>query len=161
VIDMQYKVRRERHPGQLLAVVRRRARRQDLATVVPEACGTVWNVLRARHVTEVGRHVAVYWDDAINLEVGVELGAPFSGFGDVVCSTTPAGPVATSTHFGPYEGLHAAHDAICAWCATSGQALAGPFWEVYGHWKDEWINDPSRIITDVYYLLDADGNSAS
>jgi hypothetical protein len=31
--------------------------------------------------------------------------------------------------------------------------LAGPNWEVYGHWKDEWNSDPSKICTDVFYLV--------
>jgi effector-binding domain-containing protein len=65
--------------------------------------------------------------------------------------------VATTTHFGPYGGLHAAHEAICRWCADQGHKLAGPSWEVYGHWTDECNRDPSKIRTDIYYLLAADG----
>jgi hypothetical protein len=48
----------------------------------------------------------------INLEVGVELEAPFAGHGEVVGSATPAGVVATAAHFGPYNRLHEAHQAI-------------------------------------------------
>ena len=44
-----------------LAVVRRQANARDLARVVPECCGLVWNVVRAQK-TEAGRHVAIYWD---------------------------------------------------------------------------------------------------
>jgi hypothetical protein len=47
VIRMEYGIRLEHHAGQPLAVVRRRASPQDLATVVPAACGTVWTVIRA------------------------------------------------------------------------------------------------------------------
>ena len=32
-------------------------------------------------------------------------------------------------------------------------ALAGPNWEIYGHWVDEWNRDPSKIRTDVFYLI--------
>jgi hypothetical protein len=39
--------------------------------------------------------------------------------------------------------------------------LAGPNWEVYGHWQDEWNSDPSKIRTDVFYLLVADPGSAA
>jgi hypothetical protein len=35
--------------------------------------------------------------------------------------------------------------------------LAGPNWEVYGHWTDEWNSDPAKIRTDVFYLLVANG----
>jgi effector-binding domain-containing protein len=61
--------------------------------------------------------------------------------------------VASATHFGPYGGLGAAHEAIRQWSVTNSRALAGPNWEIYGHWQPEWNDDPSRIRTDVYYLL--------
>jgi effector-binding domain-containing protein len=150
---MDYNIRVEQHAARPLAVVRRRAKQSDLASVVPEACGTVWNNIRAQQTSGVGRNVAVYLDDVINLEVGVELDAPFPDHGEVVGSTTPSGTVATTTHYGPYGQLHQAHEAIHRWCAASGHKLAGPSWEVYGHWKNEWNNDPSKIVTDVFYLL--------
>jgi effector-binding domain-containing protein len=153
---MDYVVRLEQLNSLPLAVVRRRAALQELSEVVPEACGTVWSILRSQRVTGAGRHVAVYLDDQINLEVGVELDAPFAGSGEVVGSATPAGPVATTTHYGPYGLLHEAHEAILLWCEKNGYALAGPNWEVYGHWKDEWNSDPSKISTNVYYMLGAD-----
>jgi effector-binding domain-containing protein len=157
---MEYNVRLDHLSSRPLAVVRRRASVQDLAKVVPAGCGTVWGVMRAQQVTGAGRHIALYWDDVINLEVGVELDAPFAGHGEVVGSATPAGPVATTVHLGPYHKLGEAHKAINRWCADHGYTLAGPCWEVYGHWVDEWNKDPSKIRTDVFYLLKADGGAA-
>jgi effector-binding domain-containing protein len=153
-------VRVEQLGSRPTAVVRRLARPQDLSKVVPEACGTVWGVVRAQRIPGAGRHVALYWDNQINLEVGVELEAPFAGHGEVVGSATPAGLVATATHFGPYGQLHQAHDAIRAWCQANGYTPAGPNWEIYGHWQNDWNSDPSKIRTDVYYLLVADGTTA-
>jgi effector-binding domain-containing protein len=134
-------------------VVRRRATSRELARVVPEACGLVWGVVRSEKIAGAGRHVAVYWDGEINLEVGVELEAPYIGHGEVVGSATPAGAVVTTTHFGPYGRLHEAHEAIRDWSADRGYELAGPNWEIYGHWMDEWNADPDKIRTDVFYLL--------
>src|SRR5947209_9396104 len=111
MIGMGYEIRLEQHAAQLLAVVRRRASPQDLAAVVPAACGTVWSVLRAQQVPGAGRHVAIYWDCEINLEVGAEVAAPFAGHGEVVGSATPSGPVVTTTHYGPYGRLGEAHEA--------------------------------------------------
>jgi effector-binding domain-containing protein len=150
---MQYDVRLEQLESKPLAVVRRRARQQELSKVVPEACGTVWNVVRAQKIAGAGRHVALYWDCEINLEVGVELETPFAGHGEVVGSATPAGTVATTTHFGPYNRLCDAHAAVREWCVDHGFTPAGANWEIYGHWLDEWNKDPSKIRTDVYYLL--------
>ena len=135
-----------------LAVVRRQARPEELSSVVPECCGLVWESVRAQR-TKAGRHVAIYWDGSIRLEVGVELQGLFVDDGEVVRSATPAGAVASATHFGPYGELGAAHDAVKAWCKANGRRLAGPSWEVYGHWEPAWNDDPSRIRTDVFYLL--------
>lgn len=132
-----------------LAVVRRRASALELAMVVPEACGVVWDVLRRLGVEGAGRNVAVYLDDAIHLEVGVEVAAPFDGHGDVIGSATPAGRVATAAHIGPYARLGEAHAAIRSWCGQRGCALAGPYWEVYGHWEDP----PAEARTDIFYQL--------
>jgi hypothetical protein len=140
--------------GVPLAVVRRRASASELSRVVPECCGLVWNVVRAQQV-RAGRHVAIYWDGSIRLEVGVELHGPFAEAGEVVHSATPAGPVAWATHLGPYNGLGVAHDAVRQWCRINKRQLAGPNWEIYGHWQSEWNSYPSQIRTDIYYLLTA------
>ena len=135
-----------------LAVVRRQTSASELARLVPDCCGLVWNALRAQQAN-AGRHVAIYWDGKIRLEVGVELCGPFAEQGEVVRSATPAGTVASTTHFGPYGGLGAAHDAVHQWCKTDNHHLAGPRWEIYGHWQPEWDADPSQIRTDIFYLL--------
>ena len=156
---MKHEIRLEQHAARPLAVVRRRAASHELSKVVPDACGTVWNVIRSQQVSGAGRHVAVYLDGQINLEVGVELDGPFTGYGEVVVSATPPGLVATTTHFGPYHLLQKAHEAIRKWCAANGHNFAGPNWEVYGHWKNEWNSDPTKICTDVFCLLAADEGS--
>jgi hypothetical protein len=150
---MEYEVNRLEHTRRPLAVVRRRAASHELSRVVPDACGLVWGVLRSQQISGAGRHVAVYLDCQINLEVGVELDAPFAGCGEVVASGTPPGLVATTTHYGPYGNLHLAHDAIRRCCGRHEETLAGPNWEIYGHWKDEWNTDPTKICADVFYLL--------
>ena len=147
-----YPVHAQRREAVPLAVVRRQVSRSELARVVPECCGLVWSTVKAQHARG-GRHVAVYLDGTIRIEVGVEILGPFSESEEVVLSTTPAGTVASTTHFGPYTGLGAAHDAIRRWCETNQRALAGPNWEIYGHWLREWNNDPSQIQTEVCYLL--------
>jgi effector-binding domain-containing protein len=135
-----------------LAVIRRQVSRNELSRVVPESCGLVWKAIKAQGA-KGGRHVAIYWDSSIRLEVGVELHGPFAEQVDVVRSATPGGPVATVTHLGPYGGLSEAHDAIRHWCKVNGHQLAGPNWEIYGHWTSDWDDHPSRIRTDVFYQV--------
>jgi effector-binding domain-containing protein len=153
---MQYQVHVEQVASQLTAVIRCRASRDELAKVVPQACGEVWQFARSANLPRPGRHLALYLDCEINLEVGAEVFQPFVGNGRVVCSSTPAGLVATAAHFGPYNRLGEAHDAVHKWCADHGYTLAGPSWEVYGHWND----DPAQLRTDVFWLLQPGSGSA-
>ncbi len=146
---MDYEVKVEQVAFQPTAVVRRQARMEELARVVPEACGEVWQFVREAGSLGPGRNVALYRDGAINLECGVEVAGAFAGNGRVIPSGTPAGTVATTAHFGPYSALDAAHGAILAACKERGLQLAGPNWEVYGHWTD----DMAQLRTDVFYLL--------
>jgi len=149
-----YTVNLQQLPSVPLAVIRRTAKAAELSRVVPECCGLVWNAVRAQDARG-GRHVAVYWDASIRVEVGVELLGPFRDEGDVVCSATPGGWVASVTHFGPYGGLGAAHSAVRDWCNAHQHRLTGPNWEIYGHWNAEWNTDPSKIRTDVFYQVSA------
>lgn len=96
------------------------------------------------------QNVMLYKDDVPNVEVGVLGGGRHANVGNVVASTLPGGVVAVTTHRGPYERLGAAHRAVCDWCAAESRALAGPRWEIYGHWHD----DPNELETEVYYLLE-------
>jgi effector-binding domain-containing protein len=134
------------------AVVRRGSGGRPLADVIPAACGEVWQFLRASGVPNLGLNLAIYLNDPSNMEIGVLVTQPFTADGPVVCSATPAGLAASAVHFGPYNRLGDAHDAVTGWCAAQGYRLAGPSWEIYGHWNDE----PARLRTDVFWLLDAD-----
>lgn len=150
---MRHEIRVEQVASRPLIVVRRRASAQELSNVIPDACGVVWAFVRDRQIKGAGRHVALYWDNVFNLEVGVEVSAPVAVEGDIVRSATPAGTAAAMTHFGPYSSLPGAHQAIHEWCQTQGREIAGPCWEIYGHWADEWNEHPEKIRTDIYYLL--------
>ena len=103
-----------------------------------------------------GRNVAVYrgtGTSELDVEIGVEVGLGTSGGGEVVLSATPSGEAATVAHIGPYSLLMNANDAIKSWCAVNNREIAGPSWEVYGHWTD----DAEKLRTDVFYLLKTAG----
>ncbi|MCE9589595.1 MAG: GyrI-like domain-containing protein [Planctomycetes bacterium] len=149
---MNYDVQLQNVSATRLLVVRRRATLPELKKVVPEACGAVWNYVRQAQVRSAGRLVAVYLNEHIDMEVGVEVGPEAVGAGDVIVSALPAGKVATVTHMGPYTLLPEVHKAIRQWCADHGHSPARPNWEIYGHGTD----DPAKTRTDVFYLLEAE-----
>jgi effector-binding domain-containing protein len=134
------------------AVIRHRIRPGEASRVVPRSCGLVWEALRAQQLRG-GHNMALYRDCGLDVEAGVELTMPCSVQGEVVLSELPACTAASTSHFGPYDGLGAAHSAIQRWCKSNGHALSGVCWEIYGHWEHEWDKTPSKIRTDVYYAV--------
>jgi effector-binding domain-containing protein len=148
---MTYAIDNRRVAPQTIAVVHRRARLDELTKVVPAACGDSWNLVK-KHGIKGGCNIAVYLDGEINMEIGQEVSAPFQSTGDLFCSSTPGGEIATTMHMGPYDRLGDAHRALVQWAADHKRTLAGPNWEIYGHWTD----DPTQLRTDVYYLLTDD-----
>jgi effector-binding domain-containing protein len=146
---MAYEVLLVQLGPQLTGVVRTQAKQVDLPRVVPQLCGEVWSFFKANQLPRPGRHLALYLDCVMNIEVGVEISQPFTGDGRVVCSALPTGPAATTVHWGPYNKLGDAHDAVRDWVAKNGHTLAGASWELYGHWSD----DPAQLRTDVFWLL--------
>jgi effector-binding domain-containing protein len=149
---MVYSVRLETVAEQLIAAARQRTTFRMVSKEIGPLLSGPWAFLRARPgFRPHGRNVAIYWDETGggSIEVGVEVASRFEGAGDIVCSATPAGTVAATTHWGPYDQLGAAHEAVRAWCRENGREIAMPFWEVYGHWSD----DPAKLRTDVIYRL--------
>jgi effector-binding domain-containing protein len=93
-----------------------------------------------------GLNIVFYpnWDPAGEFEI--ECGVQVESGGN---SSTPAGKVAGTVYLGPYDRMKSAHDEIHRYVRENGHKLAGPSWEVYGHWSD----DPAKLRTDIFYLL--------
>ena len=135
------------------AVVRGRVEPRELSQFVPAACGEVWSFVRSAGLPKPGRHVALYLDAQGSVEVGAEVSEPFVGNDRIHCSQLPSGRAATTVHFGPYQRLAEAHTKIRQWCVAHGYLLTGISWEIYAHWDASWNANPSKIRTDVFYLL--------
>ena len=149
---MEYEVTIEAVGEQVIAAARRRTTFATISREIGALLAGPWAFVRAQSgLWTDGHNVAIYWDTANggSIEVGVQVNRPFEETDLVVRSATPGGTVARTAHHGPYNRLGAAHDAVQAWCREHGHETALPFWEIYGDWDD----DPSRLRTDVLYLL--------
>jgi len=149
---MAYSVRVETVAEQLIAAARQRTTFRMVSKEIGPLLSLPWAFLRAQAgFRPDGHNVAIYWDAAGggSIEVGVQVSSRFEATEAVVCSATPAGTVAATTHFGPYDRLGAAHQAVREWCRQNGREIAQPYWETYGHWND----DPTKLRTDVVYRL--------
>lgn len=155
----QYEVRETIVAARPVAGVRAQVPRGRVAQEFGRHLDQVYAAARAGAVTLDGQNIFIYraaTDDQLTVDFCVGVKAPFAPLGVVVPLETPRGLAAMTTHHGDYGKLSRANAAILAWCRENNRALAGPSWEVYGHWNA----DPAQLRTDVYYLLEGTGADA-
>ena len=128
-----------------------RASFDDLPKEIQRLIDVVYEGLKKAGVTGTGKNIVLYDEhsDEMEIEAGVEVSESIQAVDSVVPSVLPSGRLAKTLHKGSYADLHKAHQAIKDWCEDNGRQLAGPNWEIYGHWSD----DESKLETEVYYLL--------
>jgi effector-binding domain-containing protein len=136
-----YKVEVRQVPARSIAVVRGQATKVNL----PARIRALFDEFYAGFQGQGGLNIVLYPGDVAG-EFEIECGVEIENGGN---SSTPAGMVATTTYMGPYAQMGGAHKAIHQSVGDSGRKLAGPSWELYGHWND----DPAKLRTDIFYLL--------
>ena len=140
----------------LVAGVRARVTRGRVGQEFGRHLDQVYAAQRLGSVQLDGQNIFIYREcigDQLTVDFCVGARVPFAPVGAVQPLYTPGGLAAVTTHQGDYGRLGAANAAIAAWCRAHGRMLAGPSWEVYGHWHA----DPTQLRTDVYYLLQPAG----
>jgi hypothetical protein len=114
--------------------------------MLPKKIRELFDQFYAGFKGEGGLNIVFYPGAGVAGEFEIGCGVQLESGGN---ASTPAGLVATTVYFGPYEQMSRAHEAIHRWAGENGHKLAGPSWEVYGHWND----DPAKLRTDIFYLL--------
>jgi effector-binding domain-containing protein len=136
----------------LIAAVHRQTTFPQVPRVLLSGLDVVWAFIRSKQLQH-GHNVALYrklGGQAVELTCGVQVAARFSDEGEIVCTKTPSGDWATSTHVGPYDRMGVTYDTIGTWAAQSGYRLAGTNLEVYG----DWHNDPAQLETKLHMLIE-------
>ena len=152
---MIYQVETKIVTVQTLAAVRRRVTPRDIGRTWKPALDLVWEFIRRHDDLWAGGHNCflyhhtAYPDATMDIDFGVQVIRSFSDEDEVVCTQTPAGEVAMTTHVGGYDKLAAAHNAINSWRAATGRTFGTCSWEIYGDWTD----DTAKLETQVVYLL--------
>jgi effector-binding domain-containing protein len=91
--------------------------------------------------------------DEIDLEAGIPVSKPIPEKGRVKNSALPGGTTVTAWHFGPYEKLSAAHQALQAHAAANELKARGGSWEVY--WTDPgMVPDPAKWRTQLFLPIE-------
>ena len=150
--DTRYEVREVTVAARPLAGVHATVRRGRVGQEFGRHLDQVYAAARTGAVKLDGQNVFVYRAanaDELTVDFCVGVTAPFVAVGTVLPLETPSGVAAMVSHRGDYGRLGEANAAIIAWCTANNRKCAGPSWEVYGHWDA----DPSKLHTEVYYLL--------
>ena len=129
---MAYSIAVQRVAPRALASVHERMAIRDVPARFRPLLDQVYAAAKQHAIALDGQNVFVYRTGTAPLadvEFGVGVAGPFAPVGRVTCSQVPAGEVATTTHWGDYAALGAAHDAVVGWCRANGHVLAGVAWE--------------------------------
>lgn len=77
--------------------------------------------------------------EEIEIEAGMPVSDPLPSAGRIKAGELPGGEAVSTIHYGPYDFLPAAGEALDAWVKQHGREAAGPNWEIY------WT-DPGEVI---------------
>ncbi len=134
------------------AVIRWRGPVEGISEGIQSGLGRTYEAVQRAGIEPSGPPVVRYLGmgpDEFEAEIGWPVPATFSGDGDIVASSLPAGRVAVVSYFGPYEGVSEAYEAVQQWCAERNLHPAGAPWESYLT-DPETEPDTSKWQTDVY-----------
>jgi hypothetical protein len=139
---MEYAVQSMQAAAGPIQIVRGRA---TMATL-PANIRKLFDEFYAGFKGKAGLNIVFYPGSDVAGEFEIGCGVQLESGGN---GATPAGLVATTVYVGPYDRMKPAHEAIHGWARENGHKLAGPSWEVYGHWSE----DPAQLRTDIFYLV--------
>jgi AraC family transcriptional regulator len=145
---MTYSIVKKTLAPRPVLVKRRLIQPSEIAQALAEMFPQVFEEAQRNGVALAGPPFARY------LEMGrgmwtIEAGMPVAGMS---ADTLPGGPVAMTTHAGPYDKLPEAHAAMRQWMAAEGLAAAGPPWESYVTDPADYP-DPKDWKTEVFVPL--------
>jgi len=140
---VEYPVETMQAAEQSLQIVRGRT----TIAILPKRIRELFDQFYAGFTGKHGLNIVLYpggdWAGEFEIACGVHVESGGN-------ASTPMGLVVKTIYFGPYNEMKPAHRAIHEWVRENDHLLAGPSWEVYGHWTD----DPDKLRTDIYYLLE-------
>jgi AraC family transcriptional regulator len=165
---MTYAVTKKELAPQPVLVVRRRVKRSEIAAAIGEALPHVFMYAQRNGIALAGLPFTRYIEvgpGLLTIEPGMRVAAPSeeakpidaagttaAGAGEVKADVLPGGPVAVTTHVGPYDSLSDAYGAIQQWIEGEGLAAVGTPWESYVTDPGEHP-DPKDWRTEVFWPL--------
>ncbi len=99
-----------------------------------EAFGAVFGYVASNGGQVAGAPFGRYHDSKdgkLDIEAGAPVAKVIQGSDTIKASELPGGTVITTIHYGPYEKLGEAHEAMYKWAAENGHKPTGGLWEYY------------------------------
>jgi len=131
---MAYPVEVVKLQAQPALVVRTRVKLADLGAELRAILPEVFQFALAQNAGVAGmpftRYLAAFGEE-IEIEAGLPVTKRVPPGGRITLIELPGGPTAVTTHFGPYERLPAAREAVKAWLREKGKAASDAMWEEY------------------------------
>lgn len=125
-----------------------------ISEAMQQAIPATWSYAASHGAMPVGtfaRYYSVPPGD-VECDIGVIVGAPLAGEGDIEAKALPAGEVAYVLYTGPYDGMEPAYRAIEEWMAANGRVAGGAPWERYLT-DPSSEPDPAKWQTAIYWPL--------
>jgi AraC family transcriptional regulator len=152
---MNYAIVRKELSPQPVLLVRRRVQRSEIAATLGPIFGSVVECAHKRGAALSGQPFTrfVAWGPGLlTIEAGLPIATAVTGIGEVEADSLPGGPVATTTHKGPYDQLTQAYAALELWIQEHGWRAGATPWEVYVTDPAEHP-DPQDWRTEVFWPI--------
>jgi effector-binding domain-containing protein len=145
---------KEIQPQRILSI-RGKAPKSAIAENIGEFLREVWSHIQKLGEQPVGRPVTCFHsveEDIVDVEAGLPVAEATIGEGRITVSELPGGQVVSTYHFGPYDKLNLAEEALNIWVHDNAREEAGPSWQIY--WTDpgEGLN-PNEWKTEIFKPL--------
>ncbi len=161
--QMAYSITKQEMAPQPVLLARRRVKRSEIAHAIAEALPRVFLYAQQHGIALAGLPLTRYLaasPGTVTIEPGMRIASGAVSTpddadifaGTIFAGTLPGGPVATTMHAGPYEGLPDAYAAIEQWIEAEGLAASGPPWECYVNDPGDFP-DPKDWKTEVFWPL--------
>lgn len=156
---MNYDIHVKQVPPQIVATERRHAALAELGTVMHSTLAAIASSVQPPFAMQ-GAPFAIYYNEPFKPDdIDVEMGLPIAGnatvepSGRVQRRELPGGPVAFTTHVGPYESIGAAYAALYAWLQAQGHQALGAPREIYLIGPGQSSN-PAEYRTEIDVPID-------
>jgi AraC family transcriptional regulator len=157
-IDMPYSIAKKEIAPQPVIVVRRRIKPSEVAAILGEVLGHVFQYAQQNGIALAGQPFTRYleWGPGMwTIEAGMPVTAKVgetTPVADVRQDMLPGGFAATTTHAGSYDKLTEAHAALQQWIEAEGLTPSGAPWEVYTTDPADFP-DPKDWKTEIFWPI--------